>query len=194
MNLAIAPEYFASQAQASRLVSANNILIDVSAPYRRQTYQNRCRIRTPDGILWLTIPIVRAGRRRSIAACEIDNSSRWGVKHWRSLEFNYRSSPYFEFYEPFIRPLYEQQYEFLGHFTVATTRALIQAFDLEVGVYEGVVTDSSSMEWSRGTPANEAYHDTPYRQTFAGYYPGTSVIDMLFNLGPQSSDRLGLVP
>ncbi|NNE36416.1 MAG: hypothetical protein HKN13_14365 [Rhodothermales bacterium] len=185
----IIPEYFASLELALSIAEADRIIVDDGVTYRRQTFQNRCRIRTPDGLLWLSIPLKRNGMRRSINEMQIDNSARWPVKHWRSLEFNYRSSPYFEYYEPFIADLYTRRFDLLGEFTSATTVALVAALDLGIdvepaaglGVHRSIVNEKRD---------DQRIEETPYRQNFQGFLPGTSVIDRLFNLGPSWAEGL----
>ena len=191
--LVVPPEYFGSQSFAASLVcSPGTIAIDTTAIYRKQSFQNRCRIRTPDGLLWLSVPVRRTGHRLAVCDLAIDNDAQWSKKHWRSLEFNYRSCPYFEFYEPAIAPLYRRHWESLASFTVATVLVVAEALDVTVTVLSGQQNDPSQNAGAsrEGFRKQGSYVEPPYQQNFGQHLAGTSVIDMLFNIGPTTRDVL----
>lgn len=82
--------------------------------YTKKDWRNRNRIKTPQGPLWLTVPVETSGRRfQLVHEVRIDDSKDWRRTHLRSLELNYRRAPWFEWaYEP-LRAVVERPYEHL---------------------------------------------------------------------------------
>ena len=105
------------------------VLFDTS-PYRRRTMQNRGRLRTPQGWQWISVPLKGGQRGPSIAEARLENRERWLVKHWRSFQYNYRSTPYFEFYEPDVKPFFEKEWTHLGALTCASVELLAGLMEL----------------------------------------------------------------
>jgi hypothetical protein len=82
------------------------VLFD-SAQYVKRHWHNRNRIKTADGVQWLTIPVIAKGKfEQPINEVEIEKS--WADKHWRSLELAYRKAPFFEAFAPIVKGWYEQ--------------------------------------------------------------------------------------
>src|SRR5262245_40858908 len=96
--------YFAKIARSDRFV----LLDDVQ--YEKNGFQNRNKIKTPQGWAYLTIP-VRRPTARPIREIEIDRATNWQVKHRRALELNYRRAPFFECYWPDLARLYERDWD-----------------------------------------------------------------------------------
>ena len=78
-----------------------------TAQYVRRHWHNRNRIKTANGVEWLTIPVVSKGRYdQSIEDVEVEKS--WAEKHWRALELAYRRAPFFSMLSPTVRLWYER--------------------------------------------------------------------------------------
>lgn len=74
--------------------------------YVRRHWHNRNRIKTANGIEWLTIPVVTKGRfEQPINQVEIEKP--WADKHWRALELAYKRAAFFERLAPTVRSWYE---------------------------------------------------------------------------------------
>jgi hypothetical protein len=80
--------------------------------YARRHWHNRNRIKTADGVQWLTIPVATRGRfEQPIDEVEIEKAGagkHWAEKHWRALELAYRRAPFFEALAPTIEAFYER--------------------------------------------------------------------------------------
>ena len=63
--------------------------------YSRGGWRNRNKIKTPNGLQWLTVPVVHQQLNQIICETHIDNSTNWQKKHLHAWEINYRPSPYF---------------------------------------------------------------------------------------------------
>jgi hypothetical protein len=87
------------------------ILDDIQ--YNKNGYQNRNRIKTPQGDLMLTVPVFDRFAQ-SLDSVRIDNKRNWAAKHWRSIEQSYRRAPYFERYAPVLSAFYQRPWETLN--------------------------------------------------------------------------------
>ena len=78
-----------------------------SAQYAKRHWHNRNRIKTANGVEWLTIPVITKGRfEQRIDEVEIEKP--WADKHWRTLELSYKRAPFFEQLAPAVRAWYER--------------------------------------------------------------------------------------
>ena len=71
--------------------------------FTKNDWRNRNQIKTPQGVQWLTVPVGKdIGRRIRDVALD----ARWQVKHWKSLESNYRRAPHFDEIAAWLETLY----------------------------------------------------------------------------------------
>jgi hypothetical protein len=78
-----------------------------SAQYVKRHWHNRNRIKTANGVEWLTIPVVTKGRfEQPIDQVEIEKP--WADKHWHALELAYRRAPFFAEVAPTVKAWYER--------------------------------------------------------------------------------------
>jgi len=178
-----------------RMAACKAIEFDNGLYFKKQTLRNRCHILSPNGPQTLVIPTVHTGgRSQPLGKVAISYSDHWQQRHWRSLEAAYRRSPFFEFYEDDLRPIYQHRYELLTQFNAALLGWLFNAF--------GIATPYS---FSADTPGPGTFGDNDYRilsetgqpatdsttpaylQVFGattGFVGGLSAVDALFNNGP----------
>ena len=80
--------------------------------YKKREYQNRNCIRTRDGSMWLTVPVLKeADPYPNISAARIDNAQEWQKRHWMAIRTNYSRAPFFKQYSPFFEELYGMKWD-----------------------------------------------------------------------------------
>lgn len=80
------------------------VLLD-TVQFEKHSWQQRNRIKTPAGLLWLTVPVLFRGRLgQRIADVEIRDAGFWR-DHLRAVELNYRRAPFFDDYYPALSDL-----------------------------------------------------------------------------------------
>ena len=86
------------------------ILYD-EAQYTKRDWRNRNIIKTPQGLHWLTIPVLVRGKflQRIIDTKVSDHD--WGPSHWAAITHNYAKAPWFRQYRPIFEPLYTDRRE-----------------------------------------------------------------------------------
>lgn len=93
------PSLFPDVAWIRNLMSSDYLVIQDHLPFSRKSRVHRGKIRTPDGTQWIHIPIHPDDRNLPLNQCRLDQQTDWMTPLWRSLEYNYRNSIYFDFYE-----------------------------------------------------------------------------------------------
>ena len=186
------PTYFAPISQYVAIFKNNEIIFEVEDNFQKQTYRNRCNIYGANGKLTLNIPIIHNGKQKT-KDIRIDNSAKWQRLHFRSLSAAYNSSPFFEFYEDDLRPLYEQKQKFLLDFNIKCHEFIMTALQSEIGysktdTYEVKpnILDFRNLAIAKKEPN---YSFDSYFQVFNnkhGFITNLSVLDLLFMEGPNT--------
>ena len=172
--------------------------------YIKQTYRNRCNLMGANGILPLSIPVLKGQAHKTyVRDIRIDYDKKWQKLHWRSIESAYRHSPFFEFYMDEYSPFYEKRFEFLLDFNAALLEMILQAleFDNTVDYSRGFI-DACREDYAdyreaihpkRDLSPDPFFVPVTYRQVFAerlGFKANLSIIDLLFNEGPNARSVL----
>ena len=100
--------------------------------YTKRDWRNRNRIKTSQGLQWLTVPVQVKGRyTQKIRETEIDGSTPWAKTHWRAMEFNYGGAPHFSEIADWLAPIYlDEQHTNLS----ALNRRLLEAICGYLGI------------------------------------------------------------
>jgi hypothetical protein len=127
-------QYHPPAALFAELLRADGILLEAHEHYRKQTFRNRCLIRTAQGVQPLTVPVVDGNRAEkvSVAAIEIDYRQNWVHRHWRTLQTAYGNSPYFEYYADYLHDIYVRKPILLFDLNLQFLRLLLRCFRLPV--------------------------------------------------------------
>ena len=89
------------------------ILLD-NVPYSKNYFLNRNKIKTANGPVWLSIPVLLKGNSSKIIKdVEIDNRNDWRKKHWMSIYYSYKNSKYFDNYKNVIEDFYRREWKYL---------------------------------------------------------------------------------
>ena len=196
------PAYCPSIAYMARLREQETIGLYVGSNYQKQTYRNRCKIHGANGVLQLSIPIVhqKNGSKQKDNQVQIFQESRWKKEHWKSIEAAYRSSPYFEFYEDDFAPFFQRDTTGLMEFNSAIIQQLVDVLDWNKTLIkvDSLPEDHSYSEALLNAKIkDEPTHYPKYTQVFEnknGFLPNLSILDLLFNLGPETDSYLEQLP
>lgn len=191
-------EYF------SVLKKHTTILLEHQEHFVKQSYRSRCHIYGANGLLKLAIPIIHSGERTPIKEIKISYTNNWQKIHWKSIESAYRCSPYFEYYESdFSHFFLEKKYEYLITLNTELLQLLLKILKLNsiqiTSTQEYYKTVNNSADYrsiiSPKIPfeQNKLYEIKPYMQVFEnkhGFIPNLSIIDLVFNEGPNAINLL----
>ena len=194
MKVGVCPAYLPSVNYMVRIVAQKEIGFIISNHFQKQTFRNRTSIYGPNGKLNLTIPIVH----RKDLDHQLDKNllihqeTSWQKNHWRSLEASYRSSPFFEFYELDLYPFFHTRQENLMELNIQLILEILSLLEVDIDITK---EEEISSEFRALILAKEKTNKSNpvYSQVFAtkhGYLDNLSILDLLFNLGPESVDYL----
>lgn len=169
--------------------------------YQKQTFRNRTYISNDRGKHMLSIPIIHVGKdkgRQKYKDVLIDNSYPWQRQHWRTLQTAYRTSPFFEFYEDEIKPLYDQPYDKLLDYNLKTIETIFECLQMEMPKettkqFEVSLSEYEDFRFLINAKLKHHLNLEPYTQVFGdrhGFIPNLSILDLLFNMGPNSIEYL----
>jgi hypothetical protein len=100
------PAYIPWLGYFDKIASADVFVYLDTVQFEKNSFINRNKIKTPQGALWLTIPVKTKGHTcASLRTTEIDDAQPWRAKHLKSIEMNYRKAPRFEECFPKIEAL-----------------------------------------------------------------------------------------
>jgi hypothetical protein len=123
------PQYLPWLGYLDKIDRADIFVILDNVQFKKNEWQNRNRIRTPQGWQWLTVPVLhRFGQR--IAEVQINPAEDWAAKHLRALEMHYARAPHREPYLQGLRALYGRRWDSLAGLNLAVIRWLMEAFGI----------------------------------------------------------------
>lgn len=183
----------------AEIVKAPEVYIEKHENFVKQTYRNRCRILGANGPIPLVIPVEKARDRKVlITDTRIYNHENWQRIHWRTIFSAYNSSPFFEYYQDYLSPFYENRWDFLFDFNLELMTVLIDAIGAErrlgfTEFYKKPQSGANDLRNSISPKTGRQYSGEPYTQVFSekfGFINDLSIIDLLFNLGPETLSYL----
>ncbi|UCD60485.1 MAG: WbqC family protein [Flavobacteriaceae bacterium] len=200
MDLLLHPTYIPNIATFATIVQ-NDIIWEICDNYQKQTYRNRAYICTDQGKFMLNIPIKHVGGkegRQKYKDVKLDNDYRWQRQHWRTLQTAYRTSPFFEYYEDDLAPIFINNHSYLLDFNLFTTDIIASCLQVKMNTR---YTDTYELKPKGVFDARLLVHakktisisQKSYVQVFNsrhGFIENCSVLDLLFNEGPASLDYL----
>lgn len=175
------------------MASSGEVFIEQYDSYCKQTWRNRCLIASESGRLALTVPVVKPSPGQVMKDVRISDHGEWRRNHWNALESCYMNSPFFLYYMDDLRPFYDRRWEFLIDYNTEITLKLIELTGIRTKVrltesYDKV-TPYKDLRALAEPSAEPAERVRPYWQVFRqknGFMEGLSVLDLLFNMGPET--------
>ena len=173
-------------------------VIEMWETYHKQTYRNRCRVMTANGVESLSVPVIKVnGNHTMTKDVVISYKEHWPQIHRRCLESAYKAAPYFDHYYEFLKPIFETRFERLIDLNDTALQAILKILKANHAIVHTTDYLHEVKEDFR-----EAFNpkNTPNPNLFPKYYqvfntkypfaPDLSILDLLFNEGPESRNLL----
>jgi hypothetical protein len=200
MNILLHPTYFPSISHFAAMAQADQITFEIEDNFQKQTNRNRTYIYSPNGIQLLNIPVKHSKEsHQKTKDIKIETDFDWQKQHFKSLEAAYRSSPFFEFFEDDIRPIFEKKHTFLldlNFEALAITSKCLRMkleYDTTTEYFHELDTNSiTDFRFLANGKKDTSLFET-YTQVFDdkyGFLNNLSVLDLLFNEGKYAVEYL----
>lgn len=200
MKVILHPSYFPSISHFVVMAQSDSITFEMEDNFQKQTNRNRTYIYSPNGIQLLNIPIKHSNvSHKKTKDIKIEPEFDWQKQHFKSLEAAYRSSPFFEYFEDDLLPIFQKKHTFLMDLN-------LEAFDIVCKCLRMKLQFNTTTEYFHEL-GNQQFVDfrylvngkkdhsvfEPYTQVFDdkhGFLNNLSVLDLLFNEGKFAMDYL----
>lgn len=199
-EIILSSAYLAPVEYYTKLYAYDKIYVERFDHYMKQTYRNRCVIASASGPLALTIPTEKNEDLKCLMKdVRISDHGNWRHVHWNAFVAGYKHSPFFDYYADEFHAFFERKYEFLYDFNMELCRWVCEQIDLQPCMMS---TDNYDAEPENIADFRELIHPKkpyaeydpqfvpqPYYQVFDAqnsFIPNLSIVDLLFNMGPES--------
>jgi hypothetical protein len=198
MKAILSTTYFGPVQWYQKLNRYEEVHIEHNDSYQKQTYRNRCLIATTNGVQALMVPVATEllGEKEII---RISDHGNWRHQHWNALSSAYGDSPFFQYYEDDLRPFFTEKWEFLRDYNEAIRQCMCSLIDIQPKV---VMTphykksddltyfdDFREVIRPKHPLPDPSFVPQRYYQVYErkhGFLPNMSILDLLFNMGPES--------
>lgn len=203
MKIVLSSVYFGNIQYYSKLVSENRVVIDCLENYCKQTYRNRCDIVGANGVLNLTVPVIKVHNTKTVMKdIQIDYAMNWQNQHLRSIVSAYTNSPYFEYYFDDIEPIFRRKEKYLLDLNNLIMEKCCSIIGLNSNVEfssqyvdnaEGVFNDFRDLISPKNRIDDSSYLDIEYYQVFSEkmkFKTNMSILDLIFCEGVEAKEIL----
>ena len=196
--------YFGPIQWYQKLYRYDHCMIEQYDSFQKQTHRNRCVIATANGVQALTVPVehtnlspLTSHLSPLVKDLRISDHNQWRRVHWNALQSAYSESPFFEYYADDLHPFFEQKYDYLLDFNEAIRQKVCELLDIHPDVsytsdfrhQTSDITDYRDVINAKHPLPDADFTPKAYWQVFQhkyGFLPNLSILDLLFNMGPES--------
>lgn len=198
-KILVSTAYLPPVEYVSLISRADEVLVEREENYLKQTYRNRCYILSAHGPQLLSVPVYLGSLHKTpVKDIRIDYSKRWQQVHLRAMTASYNSSPYFKFYFENIEKKISKNHEFLLDLNMELTNLVLEILKMKKKIsyttnFEPVGKMENDFRFKIAPKEDSHFAVKEYFQVFnkgEGFVPGLSIIDLVFNMGPDAVDYL----
>jgi len=172
------------------LVQNKDCKIETCENWIKQSGRTRYEISGANKRLLLAVPTIKSSRKRMVDV-QIDSRENWAINHWRSLESSYNKSPFFDFYKDELKDILFADYKTLFELNKQSIAWCKRQLDLDIEpMYTDEYLKEAALDYRTALPELEPL---VYPQVFEGqigFLEDLSIMDMLFNQGPEAGAML----
>jgi hypothetical protein len=190
--------YFGSIAYFKEFAQHEHVILEAKEHFPKQSYRNRCDILGSNGMLSLSIPVVREnGSKTSMNLISIPDTENWRARHWRSIKSAYQSAPFFDYYGMEVEELVMNPENNLLKYNTQIIERIISWLDLETTIehstefHPPIENDPRDLLGRKGTTT--PFEPAPYIQVFPmddGFKQTISILDPIMCIGPLARNLL----
>ena len=187
--------YLPSIEYMSLFLKTENATIELFETYQKQSCRTRCNVLTANGVQTLTVPVIKTNGNHTLTKdIEISYKESWQQVHLRCLESAYRKSAYFDYYFPYLEKIYKQKFNTLIELNEFSMKAILKLLKVKKEILYTTdfekITDEKDYRIALSKNEVNKIEMPEYYQVFSdrhGFVSNLSIIDLLFNEGPNST-------
>jgi hypothetical protein len=179
----------------------DEVIIESKESYTKQSFRNRCQIRTANKIDDLIVPIQKGNSNVPVQEIRIDQNQTWIKNHWRAIQSAYGNAPFFEHYKQDIEKILNNKPRFLFDLNLQFLELILKMIGLNKKIifsqkyekkYPSVIQDlRSKIHPKQLNDVLDFYNPQEYTQVFGNQFvKDLSVIDLIFCEGPNAINIL----
>ena len=184
--------YLAPISYYAILLKQSNSIIEYHEHFIKKSIRNRCDIMNTNGRLSLSIPVNRKTKTK-ISKIKISYAENWQKSHWKSIVSSYNSSPFFEYYKDKLKPYFLKEEEYLIDFNNNLQKEILALLKIKFKItYNSIYKrtgDFTDLRDNNSIKINTIRYDQVFMEKHK-FINNLSIIDLLFNMGPESLDYL----
>jgi hypothetical protein len=206
-TLLLSTAYLPPVGYIAAIARYKEVTIEKHETYLKQSYRNRCIIAGANGPQALAVPVLRGSFHKTpVDEVRIDYSRRWVPVHIRSFVSAYRNAPYYDFYADELLKIISSGESLLLNLNMQLLKFIVGTIGIKTeitltGSFVKPEISESDLRYSISPKSKNPYRReivfNPYTQLFSdrhGFIPDISIIDLIFNMGPESLHYLSSLP
>ncbi len=197
----LSTSYFPPISYIKAIIHAESVLVEQHENFAKKTLRNRCQIYAANGVINLSVPIIKpATQKQIIKDTKIDYSINWQKQHFKSIESAYKSSPFYMYLIDDYMQFFSTKFEYLLDFNLQILQTVLDFLDVKPNLqltdnYLFSCDNCEDLKHLTNVKNEDSYYSTtkPYYQVFAdkhGFKPDLSIIDLLFCMGNEAYSYL----
>lgn len=196
----ISTAYLPTVRYMSVLAKYGAATIEQYETFPKQTFRNRTTIATGNGLMMLNVPVSRpSGNHSTTAEMVVSYHEPWNIRHWRAIASAYNAAPYFLYYKDELEEILMHRYEHLLQLNEALLNYLLKKLKItcQLEYTQSFIKEAASyidlrenLTAKKDDPSITYPHYSQVFESRHGFLPNLSVIDVLFNLGPEAKSYL----
>jgi hypothetical protein len=129
------PQYLPWLGYFDKIAKSDCFIFLDKVQYKPREFQNRNKIRTKDGAIWLTVPVACKGKhKQGICDAGIDNEFPWQRQHSNSLKVWYAKAPFFNDHFPFFEDIYSKRWDKLSDLNIAVIKYALEKLSISTPI------------------------------------------------------------
>ncbi len=179
------------------MAKADTVTFEMEDNFQKQTNRNRMYLYSPNGVFLLNIPVKNSNSKQMTKDVKLETTFDWQKQHFKTLEASYRNSPFFEYYEDALMPIFTKKHTFLMDLNIETIEIVSKCLKLDFAPQKTIEYFHEVNDFSDFRILANGKKDTntfsSYTQVFQekqGFINNLSILDLLFNEGRFALDYL----
>jgi len=201
-SVLLSTAYFPPVSYLVYMLSSKKSFIEVHENYTKQSYRNRCKILSPNGVQSISVPVEKGSFHKvALKDLRVDYSRPWQQNHIRTLKTAYNSSAFYEFLKDDIEACIRKEHRYLLDLNMKILELIVDLLDLDIDYESSTkfelrpekMLDLRSLIHPKENNPELDNLFPEYFQVFSpgkGFTPGLSILDLIFNMGPEAYSYL----